>query len=309
MTITVSEVAPDDDAGLDELLAFAALHGRPRAATGAAYRELLRNDVVAWQAFIARDDDLRAAALATISPAIGLDQVQLNAFTIPGDQDAFDHVLAAVDAWGRARGGTHVTAHVSAPSEAQLHHWHEAGFEQVGERSRVVRPVTPQDADGEQGRIDGARIVALADHPELEESAEQLWKVAHEDVPSALRFDSADLPPLRHELAIGAGEPFPWSTLVAADGERVVGLVVALTRSDDRPTVLGHRMTATARDWRGRGVALALKLELIRRAARAGVTLLEASNDAGNEPMQAINDRLGYHLDYRLVLLRRPIGS
>jgi GNAT superfamily N-acetyltransferase len=230
--IVVTAVDLDDDAALDELLAFAGQNGRPRATTAVGYRELTFN-TNARIGFVARrngEPGLRAAALPTITAAIGLDQVQLNAF------------------------------------------------------------------------------LALVDHPELEAGAEALWCIAHEDVPSALRFDSADLPTLRRELELADDDPMPSLVLVAvADDDQVVGLGVGLRRYADRPSVVGHRMNATARGWRGRGVAHALKVEQVRRAAREGVRLLEASNDSGNAPMQAINERLGYVPEYRLVLMRRAV--
>jgi RimJ/RimL family protein N-acetyltransferase len=85
----------------------------------------------------------------------------------------------------------------------------------------------------------------------------------------------------------------------------VVGLVLLIRALD--PAVAGHRMTATDRAWRGRGVAHALKVEAIRWAAARGIARLQASNDSGNAPMRAVNDRLGYREDYRLLLLRRRI--
>jgi GNAT superfamily N-acetyltransferase len=309
--IVVTSVDLEDDAALDELLAFGWRHGRPRAKTAVGYREVTFN-TDARIGFVARrtgGPGLCAAALPTITAAIGLDQVQLNAFLAPGDQAAFDAVLARVADWAREQSATHVTAHVSAPSDEDLAAWRAAGYEQVGERTRVVRAVTYEDATTEPVEVAGVRIVALVDHPELEAGAEALWRASHEDVPSALRFDSADLPAMRDELQLATDEPMPSLVLVAvADDDEVVGLGVGLRRFADRPDVVGHRMTATARGWRGRGVARALKVEQLRRAAREGVTLLEASNDSGNAPMQAINERLGYQPEYRLVLMRRAVG-
>ena len=46
--------------------------------------------------------------------------------------------------------------------------------------------------------------------------------------------------------------------------------------------------------YRGRGLALAVKLASIHWAAANGVTLLVTTNDATNAPMLAINRRLGY---------------
>ena len=301
--MTVEQLAPGDDAALERLLAFAAEHGTPRATSAAAYRDLMR-ETAAWATFTARvDDDVRAVALASISAAIGLDQAQLNAFLEPGAQDAFEAVLAQVDSWARKRDAIAVTAHVSAPSDDDLTAWERAGYEQVGERARVTRVVAPEDAARPAIAIEGATITTLTERPELEASADELWRIAHDDVPSALRFSSASVPPLRGELG---DDPERAATILAVDDDdRVVGLALLIRAAD--PAIAGHRMTATARDWRGHGVAHALKVEAIRRAAANGITKLQASNDAGNAPMQAVNERLGYQPEYRLVLLRRAI--
>ena len=44
-------------------------------------------------------------------------------------------------------------------------------------------------------------------------------------------------------------------------------------------------------------------------AADNGIVKLQASNDAGNAPMQAVNAHFGYEPEYRLVLMRRAIAS
>lgn len=301
--MTAVAIDTSDDAALEDVLAFAAAHGTPRATSADAYRALMA-EAADWAGFVARSDgEIRAAALPSIQGAIGLDQAQLNAFLAPGEQAAFAVVLDEVARWGRERSTTHVTAHVSAPSDTDLAAWIAAGYEQVGERARVTLAVTPADADRAALEIEGATITTLADRPELEESVEELWRIAHDDVPSALRFSSADVPPMRGELG---DEPDRGVALIAVDGDdRVVGLAL-LIRSSDR-SVAGHRMTATARDWRGRGVAHALKVAAIRWAAANGVTKLQASNDSGNAPMQAVNARFGYEVEYRLVLMRRAI--
>lgn len=302
--MTVSELDLAGDAQLDELLAFASEHGTPRVTSAVAYRELMA-EAAAWSAFVARSaDGIRAAALPSIQAAIGLDQAQLNAFLVPGDQAAFDAVLEQVAAWASERSATHVTAHVSAPTDTAIDAWRAAGYEQVGERARVSRPVTSEDATMAEIDVEGVTFTTLAERPDLEDSADELWRIAHDDVPSALRFSSADVPPLRGELG---DDPERAVAVLAIDGDdRVVGLAL-LIRAADR-TIAGHRMTATAREWRGRGLANALKVATIRWAAARGVDKLQASNDSGNAPMQAVNARFGYEPEYRLVLMRRALA-
>jgi len=52
--------------------------------------------------------------------------------------------------------------------------------------------------------------------------------------------------------------------------------------------------TATGREYRGRGLALAVKLASTRWAAEHGITQLVTTNDETNASMLAVNRRLGY---------------
>ena len=53
-------------------------------------------------------------------------------------------------------------------------------------------------------------------------------------------------------------------------------------------------MSATRRDRRGQGLATLAKIESARRAASLGITRIRTSNDLGNEPMLAVNRKLGF---------------
>ena len=55
-----------------------------------------------------------------------------------------------------------------------------------------------------------------------------------------------------------------------------------------------NMFTATGREYRGRGLALAVKLASTRWAAEHGITQLVTTNDETNAPMLAINRKLGY---------------
>lgn len=78
----------------------------------------------------------------------------------------------------------------------------------------------------------------------------------------------------------------------AATG-RVIGYA-SLMVAPGRPDVAWHHMTGVARDWRGRGIATALKRATIDWAIANGVGALAGANDTVNAPMRAVNRRLGY---------------
>jgi RimJ/RimL family protein N-acetyltransferase len=67
-----------------------------------------------------------------------------------------------------------------------------------------------------------------------------------------------------------------------------------------------NAFTGTHPDYRGRRIALALKLHTIRLARRLNLAHIRTYNDSHNVPMLAINDKLGYvRQPGRYQLMRR----
>lgn len=78
---------------------------------------------------------------------------------------------------------------------------------------------------------------------------------------------------------------------LAADGERWVGLT-GLFLPEGRPAYTF--LTGVEREYRGRGVAIALKLASIAHAQRQGCTAMRTTNDTVNTAILTLNERLGY---------------
>jgi mycothiol synthase len=79
---------------------------------------------------------------------------------------------------------------------------------------------------------------------------------------------------------------------IAVDGDRVVAMSY-LKFPPVRGTIwTGY--TCTDRDYRGRGIARAVKLQSLAQAAELGATVVQTDNDSENAPMLHINERLGY---------------
>jgi GNAT superfamily N-acetyltransferase len=78
-----------------------------------------------------------------------------------------------------------------------------------------------------------------------------------------------------------------------AASRQVVGYA-ALLFPPGRTDVAWHDMTAVRSEYRGRGIAVALKRASIAWAIEHGLTALETGNDVENAPMRAVNARLGY---------------
>ncbi len=91
---------------------------------------------------------------------------------------------------------------------------------------------------------------------------------------------------LRHPLLAPAG-----SFVALVDGEAAA---LSLLTADPESGRAMSWMTGTRRAYRGRGLALAVKLASIEWAAANGITRMLTFNDATNAPMLAVNRRLGY---------------
>ncbi|WP_327664085.1 MULTISPECIES: GNAT family N-acetyltransferase [unclassified Streptomyces] len=95
--------------------------------------------------------------------------------------------------------------------------------------------------------------------------------------------DTWHQPLLNHEL----------TTVAVVDGTPAA-FTAALTDGEGRYL---SGMTGTARAFRGRGLAKLAKNDSLHRSRAAGITVAYTGNDAGNEPMLAINKWFGYTLD------------
>jgi GNAT superfamily N-acetyltransferase len=92
-----------------------------------------------------------------------------------------------------------------------------------------------------------------------------------------------DHPDLRRDLSIAL-----------LSGEQVVSFVTTTADPDRR--VIWSNLTGTLPAYRGRGLAKVVKSAALTRSLEAGFEQAFTGNDAGNAPMLAVNDWLGYHL-------------
>ena len=90
------------------------------------------------------------------------------------------------------------------------------------------------------------------------------------------------------------------------DGEVVGWSGLASTGEDG---VAENQLTGVRRAWRGRGIATALKREQAWRAREAGLRSIETTNDDANDPMRAVNARLGFEALPTWLLLRGPLAG
>jgi mycothiol synthase len=173
------------------------------------------------------------------------------------------------------------------------------GFRQDDGQVEQVRTIG--DIEEEPRVPDGVKLVTLAERPELAAALySDLAVDAFKDIPVS--------PPLqvsREDWDREWAAP-PEGSFVAVAGGEIVGSA-GLIRDLDRPDRAEHSLTAVRRDWRGRGVAKALKQATIAWAAANGVRELYTWTQRGNESMQRLNERLGYVVRSRCISVRGPV--
>ncbi|HLV80383.1 MAG TPA: GNAT family N-acetyltransferase [Chthonomonadaceae bacterium] len=83
----------------------------------------------------------------------------------------------------------------------------------------------------------------------------------------------------------------PDGQIFAADGERWVGMAAV---GETHPGIMVNMHTGVLREYRGRHIALALKLLALDFCRRRNAHTIRTNNDSQNVPMRRINARLGY---------------
>ena len=81
--------------------------------------------------------------------------------------------------------------------------------------------------------------------------------------------------------------------VIAKDGARYVGLST-VWRLDREPRGLVQGNTGVRREYRGRGIAVALKLKVVDFARQNGYEKVKTWNASNNAPMLAVNTKLGF---------------
>lgn len=151
---------------------------------------------------------------------------------------------------------------------------------------------TPFAGVVERVAVGGIRFFTLADEPgeATERKLYDLYNLTAPDIPG---FDLTAPPPFEEwrQWVVTASHARPELTLLAAVGDDLVGCSVMIVRASG---ALYTDYTGVLREYRGREIALALKLLSIRAARAFGTPYMRTNNDAKNGPMLAVNQKLGY---------------
>jgi len=149
----------------------------------------------------------------------------------------------------------------------------------------------------------GIRFFTLADAGNTREGLHALWEVNYravlDDPASTGSFSSFE----DFSQVVGQASWFdPEGQIMAADGETIVGLGAVGYFPETHSA--RNMITGVERAYRGRHIALALKLQGIGYAKARDALTIRTNNDSQNAPMLAVNRKLGYRPEpgvYRLI--------
>ena len=155
----------------------------------------------------------------------------------------------------------------------------------------------------ERAEAKGIQFFAFADTPMGDDD---LWRLYDVNMATALDIPGSDpeVPPFEawRDMVKGGTWFEPAGQFVAAAGDEWVGIGAV---GPFAPGRYYNLMTGVRREWRGCGIASALKLLGIRYAQLQGGSSIRTNNHSENGPMLTINRRLGYVPDPGWYGLRR----
>ncbi|MFI5274630.1 MAG: GNAT family N-acetyltransferase, partial [Ktedonobacterales bacterium] len=154
----------------------------------------------------------------------------------------------------------------------------------------------------------GIRCFTLADLGDTEDARRALWDVerlAARDIPGGSESSTRPFDVFERQVCQAAWYR-PDAQIIAAAGDRWVGMTALGYYASLQP-FMWQMMTGVDPTFRGRGIALALKLLGIRCAARYGAAYIRTNNDSENAPMLAINRALGFRPEPGAYRMARDI--
>src|SRR6478736_6582247 len=275
----------------DELELWIGVAGRVRDDRGGGAAEYVdwkrQADDMVWL-IAARDGQDVGAALAYVGwhskPGTGHGEV----FVLPEARGGGvgSALYERVAEWVQERGCITLETTVAEDDADSLSWVDRRGFREVGRNSRMVLDLTAIEAP-EIDPPDGVEIVTWTERPELAPGLYAVAREAYVDVPG-----DEDTPMdsyeewLRKDMQ-GDGDR-PEATFIAlVDGEVAGYAKLSFATADTK--VAYHDMTGVRRDFRGRGIAAALKRTQIRWAKKAGYEKLQTANEVRNEPIRRLN--------------------
>ena len=188
-----------------------------------------------------------------------------------------------------------------------------AGYREVDRGWESTLDLTRCDPDALRTAValvtaSGIRVASAAtlslEHDDWKRDLYDLYATIEMDVPAPFPIQRVPFEPFE---AQNLGRRFVGDGfLVALDGERLVGLTEPQP-ADDFPNEISQNLTGVHSDYRGRGIATALKSQAIIWAVEAGYESIRTHSAQSNASMLAINDSLGFLRNHATIVYLKDL--
>lgn len=208
----------------------------------------------------------------------------------------------------RGQAATHLESRVREDDPASLHFAEKRGFKiqfHTFESALDLADFDVHRFDDLLARVQagGFRFFSLAEAGVTEENKHKLYEVNRDSGLDSTGSDGVFPDFYAFSKNVFDASWFRADTqILAALGDRWVGLAAIGIYPEDNHAY--NAFTGILREFRGRGLAQALKLQTILLARKEGVRYVRTNNDSQNVPMLTINRKLGYKPEpgyYRLL--------
>lgn len=204
-------------------------------------------------------------------------------------------LLAEAERWALAHGaGEEFSSRMRSDDHASFAWANRRGYERHMDRTEAVLDLATWEAARFAGHVesvrDGGLSLSLTERP-LEADLQAMYAVEAATAPDIPGSDGMST--WEQWSARFRPGKAPRVFAIALSGPKAVGWsVLSLPQVEGAG---GHtNFTGVLREYRGRGIALALKLLTIESARARGLQFLTTTNDLENGPMLAVNAKLGY---------------
>lgn len=213
-------------------------------------------------------------------------------------------LLEVMEAEAQRRKAPRILANAESSQQGALEWAVKHGYKEIGRRIESYVMVQSFDATPFSDVVDRVTTSGLAVRSldqvlagRDEAATERFWRDLYdadapmwEDVPWATPTPHMPWDKFR-KMMVESGKIIPQATILALDGDTIAGYTSTGKTGTDRGYTY---MTGTGRDYRGRGIATALKVAMLAGAKKAGLRAMLTTNDEPNKAMRGINAKLGY---------------
>jgi mycothiol synthase len=248
----------------------------------------------------------------------GSQQIGLTVFKEHRRKGVGNAILESLEAEASRRGVPRLLAGASASKPFALEFAAKRGYREIGRRIMSYRELDSYQPEAWRSSLDRVRsagirirsfsdVLAERDDAGKERFWHELWEAEApmwDDIPFASPMPHWPFDRF-YKMAVKSGQLIPELSLLAYDDDVIAGFT---TTGDHQKKDGWTWMTGVARTHRGKGIAMALKVEALARAKAKGLRAMGTVNDEPNKAMRGVNIKLGYQPVPAHVELEKTIG-